>query len=65
MAEGEDFPTSDAERPDIGFVGEGAMQNGLEGEPLDGHPTALSVINVLVHVQQLRQTEIGDFNLGE
>ena len=63
LTEGEDFPTGDTERPHIGFVGESAMQNGLESEPLDGHPSALSVIHVLVHVQQLRQPEIGDFNL--
>ena len=44
-------------------MSESAVKDGLEGEPLDGHSSALGVIHVLVHVQQLSQTEVGDLNL--
>jgi len=58
----EKFPHGHAERPHVALVREDSVLDALERQPLDRHLAARRFVLVLVDVQQLGQTEIGDFH---
>ena len=59
---GQELPDGDPESPDVRLVSEYSVLDALQGQPLDRHLAALSLVFVLVDVQQLGKSEVGDLD---